>query len=114
MGVASLRRLPKPVTLSARYAPNWRRKLVLPTSTQVYAGLHDSNAALLAARGFAEIADHEATVLSTGTWFVAMRSPKKDFDLASLPEARDCLVNVDAYGRRFRRPASWAVAKSKR
>ena len=74
----------------------------LPTSTQIYAGLHDSNAALLAARGFTEIADHEATVLSTGTWFVAMRtqgrSPTEPFDLASLPEARDCLVNVDAYG----------------
>lgn len=74
----------------------------LPTSTQIYTGLHDSNAALLAARGFEEIADHEATVLSTGTWFVAMRSlggsPNECSDLASLPEARDCLVNVDAYG----------------
>jgi sugar (pentulose or hexulose) kinase len=70
----------------------------LPTSTKIYAGLHDSNAALLAARGFAEIAGHEATVLSTGTWFVAMRSPQEKVDLASLPEARDCLVNVDAYG----------------
>jgi sugar (pentulose or hexulose) kinase len=74
----------------------------LPSATRIFAGLHDSNAALLAARGFAEIADHEATVLSTGTWFVAMRSvertPKENFDLASLPEARDCLVNVDAYG----------------
>jgi sugar (pentulose or hexulose) kinase len=70
----------------------------LPIATPVYAGLHDSNAALLAARGFAEIADHEATVLSTGTWFVAMRTPKDKIDLASLPESRDCLVNVDADG----------------
>lgn len=70
----------------------------LPISTQVYAGLHDSNAALLAARAFREIENQEATVLSTGTWFVAMRSPKEAVDLASLPEARDCLVNVDAYG----------------
>lgn len=70
----------------------------LPTSTQIYAGLHDSNAALLAARGFTEIANHEATVLSTGTWFVAMRTLGEPFDLASLPEAQDCLVNVDAYG----------------
>jgi sugar (pentulose or hexulose) kinase len=74
----------------------------LRTSTRIYAGLHDSNAALLAARGFTEIADHEATVLSTGTWFIAMRSlgraPKSAVDLASLPEARDCLVNVDAFG----------------
>ncbi|MCP1470293.1 sugar (pentulose or hexulose) kinase [Sphingobium sp. OAS761] len=70
----------------------------LPASTRVLAGLHDSNAALLAARGFAEIAGQEATVLSTGTWFVAMRLPSSPVDLSVLPEARDCLVNVDAYG----------------
>ena len=78
--------------------PELAEQTGLPASTKIYAGLHDSNAALLAARGFTEIADHEATVLSTGTWFVAMRSPKVEFDLASLPENRDCLVNVDAYG----------------
>jgi sugar (pentulose or hexulose) kinase len=78
--------------------PELAKQTGLPASTKIYAGLHDSNAALLAARGFAEIADHEATVLSTGTWFVAMRSPNVEFDLASLPEDRDCLVNVDAYG----------------
>ncbi len=75
----------------------------LPEGVQVLAGLHDSNAALLAARGFAEIADNEATVLSTGTWFIAMRIPgrlaKQALDLSALPEARDCLVNVDAYGQ---------------
>lgn len=85
-----------------RLRPKLAEQTGLPTSTQIYAGLHDSNAALLAARGFSEIADHEATVLSTGTWFVAMRTPgqfsTEPFDLASLPEARDCLVNVDAYG----------------
>ena len=71
----------------------------LPPTTKVLAGLHDSNAALMAARGFPEIADHEATVLSTGTWFIAMRLANEEIDLASLPEARDCLVNVDAYGQ---------------
>jgi sugar (pentulose or hexulose) kinase len=72
----------------------------LPRDTVVYCGLHDSNAALLAARGFSEIAETESTVLSTGTWFVAMRSPahRRDVEISSLPEARDCLVNVDAYG----------------
>jgi sugar (pentulose or hexulose) kinase len=72
----------------------------LPRNTIVYCGLHDSNAALLAARGFAEIAEADSTVLSTGTWFVAMRSPahRSDVDIASLPEFRDCLVNVDVYG----------------
>lgn len=71
----------------------------LSSEVQVLAGLHDSNAALLAARGFAEIADNEATVLSTGTWFIAMRLAATPVDTALLPEARDCLVNVDATGR---------------
>ncbi|OZA62208.1 MAG: carbohydrate kinase, partial [Sphingomonadales bacterium 39-62-4] len=64
----------------------------LSPDVQVLAGLHDSNAALLAARGFAEIADNEATVLSTGTWFIGMRLPATPVDTATLPEARDCLV----------------------
>jgi len=72
----------------------------LPADTTVYCGLHDSNAALLAARGFPEIADEESTVLSTGTWFVAMRTPAPGtrVEIGALPEARDCLVNVDAFG----------------
>jgi sugar (pentulose or hexulose) kinase len=81
--------------------PEWVRRTGLPKDTQVLCGLHDSNAALLAARGFNEIADRESTVISTGTWFVAMRSPSVlDKSLAArLPESRDCLMNVDAYGK---------------
>jgi len=71
----------------------------LAPTVEVIAGLHDSNAALLAARGFPEIAANEATILSTGTWFVAMRLAADAVATADLPEARDCLVNVDAYGR---------------
>lgn len=70
----------------------------LSPEIKVLAGLHDSNAALMAARGFAEIARNEATVLSTGTWFIAMRLPASPIATGALPEARDCLVNVDAYG----------------
>ena len=72
----------------------------LSPNVGVLAGLHDSNAALLAARGFPEIADNEATVLSTGTWFIALRTPGSGAKIgsANLHEARDCLVNVDAYG----------------
>ncbi|MCW1429486.1 FGGY-family carbohydrate kinase [Novosphingobium sp. JCM 18896] len=83
--------------------PELAARTGLPATAKVLAGLHDSNAALLAARGFAEIAENEATVLSTGTWFVAMRSPARHaaepVALADLPEARDCLVNVDVHGR---------------
>jgi sugar (pentulose or hexulose) kinase len=79
--------------------PSWVTRTGLPPDTQVYCGIHDSNAALHAARGFPEIADHEATILSTGTWFVAMRILSgNDFNMATLPQSRDCLVNVDALG----------------
>jgi sugar (pentulose or hexulose) kinase len=80
--------------------PQWAERTGLPADTQIYCGIHDSNAALHAARGFPEIVGHEATILSTGTWFVAMRILNKGarFDMASLPESRDCLVNVDAFG----------------
>jgi sugar (pentulose or hexulose) kinase len=71
----------------------------LPPTLRVHAGLHDSNAALLAARGFPEIAENEATVLSTGTWFIALRLARSAVDLPALPEARDCLVNVDPFGQ---------------
>ncbi|MEI6642403.1 MAG: carbohydrate kinase [Novosphingobium sp.] len=69
----------------------------LAPTVRVLAGLHDSNAALHAARGFAEVAEGEATVLSTGTWFVAMRRPAGA--APALPEGCDCLVNVDLEGR---------------
>jgi len=79
--------------------PAWQARTGLPADTQVHCGLHDSNAALLAARGFREVADDEATVLSTGTWFVAMRTPKQPIAISTLADGRDCLVNVDAFGQ---------------
>jgi sugar (pentulose or hexulose) kinase len=84
-----------------RLNAEWVSRTGLGCDVEVYCGLHDSNAALLAARAFAEIADKESTVLSTGTWFVAMRSPAHDaaVDLSRLSEGRDCLVNVDAFGK---------------
>ena len=73
----------------------------LPRNLRIFCGLHDSNAALLAARGFPGVEGHETTLLSTGTWFVAMRTPALNVDMpiAALDEHRDCLVNVDAEGR---------------
>lgn len=79
--------------------PDLSLRTGLPVTTRVLAGLHDSNAALLAARGFSAVAANESTVLSTGTWFVSMRSPALPLPTASLPMARDCLVNVDVFGR---------------
>ena len=82
-------------------SPQWAERTGLAADVPVHCGLHDSNAALLAARAFPQIADHESTVLSTGTWFVAMRSPADGatVDISTLPEDRDCLVNVDVFGK---------------
>lgn len=79
--------------------PELAARTGLSSTVRIHAGLHDSNAALHAARGFPELAGQEATVLSTGTWFVAMRGCEGVPDLAGLSETRDCLVNVDVAGR---------------
>jgi sugar (pentulose or hexulose) kinase len=85
----------------------WTERCGLPGDVHVLCGLHDSNAALLAARAAASLArgpsgreGGDMTVLSTGTWFVALRTPgKMPFTgLANLPPDRDCLVNVDVNG----------------
>ena len=79
----------------------WAGRTGLSPSVRIHCGLHDSNAAVLAARAFPEIAGNESTVLSTGTWFVAMRTPAAGapIDIAALPERRDCFVNVDVFGQ---------------
>ncbi len=83
--------------------PNLASATGLPTSTKILTGLHDSNAALLAARGFAALDGQEFTTLSTGTWFINMRSIAAQNDsnpitTSTLPETRDCLVNIDVHG----------------
>ncbi|HWV13422.1 MAG TPA: carbohydrate kinase, partial [Sphingobium sp.] len=78
--------------------PDLAERTGLSPDIRVLAGLHDSNAALLAARGFDEIAQGDSTILSTGTWFIAMRLPQEALATSNLAEGRDCLVNVDAYG----------------
>jgi sugar (pentulose or hexulose) kinase len=77
--------------------PEWVKRTGLSTKVCIYCGLHDSNAALVAARASPEISDQEATILSTGTWFVAMRTPgrRERVNVGDLDEKRDCLVNVD-------------------
>jgi sugar (pentulose or hexulose) kinase len=77
--------------------PEWVARTGLSSKVCVYCGLHDSNAALVAARASTELSEQEATILSTGTWFVAMRTPGagRRVTMGSLDEKRDCLVNVD-------------------
>lgn len=81
--------------------PELAKATGLSPDMRVLAGIHDSNAALLAARGFDELVRKEMTTLSTGTWFIAMRTPDEVVGTSQLPEGRDCLVNIDAYGWRI-------------
>ncbi|WP_296615355.1 carbohydrate kinase [Sphingomonas sp.] len=101
-GWASLMpRLRKAGDVLGPLSPEWVERTGLSGATSVHCGLHDSNAALLAARGFDEIAGRDATIMSTGTWFVAMRTPGAGcfVDPVLLPAARDTLINVDVSGR---------------
>ena len=79
----------------------WVARTGLSSDTRVFCGLHDSNAALLAARGFPFFAGQDLTVVSTGTWFLVMRSPTScaTAPYSALAEGRDCLINVDADGK---------------
>ena len=79
----------------------WTEVTGLSSDVQVYCGAHDSNAALLAARAFPQIAGRGATVITTGTWFISMRLPESGsmVEIELLPHSRDCLVNVDVAGQ---------------
>jgi sugar (pentulose or hexulose) kinase len=80
--------------------PSWAARTGLSPNVDVLCGLHDSNAALLAIRSRPDLRGCDTTVLSTGTWFIAMRSvaPNRSMTVDQLPEHRDCLVNVDVDG----------------
>ncbi len=79
----------------------WRQRTTLPSDCVVLCGLHDSNAALHGVRGYRALHGSDVTVLSTGTWFVAMRAMAEasSFNISSLNAKRDCLLNVDLEGR---------------
>jgi len=65
----------------------------LRSETPVTCGIHDSNASLLPHLG---AHDEPFTILSTGTWAIAMTVGG---DTTHLDPARDSLANVDAFGR---------------
>jgi Sugar (pentulose and hexulose) kinases len=76
--------------------PAWCERTGISPTCRIYCGIHDSNADLLAVRAHPEIGASEHTVVSTGTWFIAMRSAKSP---VNLPSGRDCLINIDAFGQ---------------
>jgi sugar (pentulose or hexulose) kinase len=73
--------------------PELGRKLGLRPRVPVHVGIHDSNASLLP-----HLLEHDPpfSVVSTGTWVIVCAPGG---DLASLDPERDCLANIDAFGR---------------
>ena len=69
----------------------------LPADCAVYCGLHDSNAALHAARGLLELSGGPFSVISTGTWFVCLSAGGTE--TVCYDPAEDMLANVDVDGR---------------
>jgi sugar (pentulose or hexulose) kinase len=65
----------------------------LPVTTPVTCGIHDSNASLVPHLGTRQA---PFTILSTGTWAIAMTVGG---DTGRLDSERDSLANVDAFGR---------------
>jgi sugar (pentulose or hexulose) kinase len=72
-------------------------ELRLARNCRVYCGLHDSNAALHAARGFDELADRPFAVVSTGTWFICFAAGGPG--PVAYDPTQDMLANVDVAGR---------------
>ena len=72
-------------------------ELGLPRGCRVHAGLHDSNAALHAARGYAELSDRPFSVVSTGTWFICLAAGAEA--TVTYDPSQDVLANVDVAGR---------------
>jgi sugar (pentulose or hexulose) kinase len=76
--------------------PSLADELGLSRYCRIRCGLHDSNAALHAARGFAALAGRPFAVVSTGTWFVCMNAGGAG--PATYDPAQDMLANVDVAG----------------
>jgi sugar (pentulose or hexulose) kinase len=73
--------------------PDLAKRLGLRANVPVHVGIHDSNASLLP-----HLLEHTPpfSVVSTGTWVIIFAPGG---DLAALDPARDCLANLDAFGR---------------
>jgi sugar (pentulose or hexulose) kinase len=73
--------------------PELGQRLGLRPRVPVHVGIHDSNASLLP-----HLLEHSPpfSVVSTGTWVIACAPGG---DLQGLDPARDCLANIDAFGR---------------
>jgi sugar (pentulose or hexulose) kinase len=77
----------------SKILPDIATETGLSIETNVYCGIHDSNASLCTYLGREQ---GEFTVVSTGTWVVAIALVD---EITELDPNRDTLINVNAYGR---------------
>jgi sugar (pentulose or hexulose) kinase len=83
----------KPWDTVGKLLPEVAERTGLAPGCRVVAGIHDSNAALLPHMLKRPL---PFAVLSTGTWMIAFAAGGS---LDALDASRDCLANVDAFGR---------------
>lgn len=78
----------------------WVERTGINADCKVLCGAHDSNVAFYGVRANPALVGRDVSVVSTGTWFVAMRAPRgRDaIDLRALDPGRDVLINVDVEG----------------
>jgi sugar (pentulose or hexulose) kinase len=77
--------------------PALAAELGLSRTCRVHCGVHDSNAALVGARGLPELAGAPFSVVSTGTWVISMAIGGAG--PAAYDPAEDMLANVDVDSR---------------
>ncbi|GAB3113840.1 hypothetical protein G8770_14590 [Aestuariicella hydrocarbonica] len=79
--------------------PDIQAQTGLSELCQVFVGIHDSNASYYRYKTL--LKSQPFTVLSTGTWCIAMKNQHRTVNETALPtleDARDMLINVDATG----------------
>jgi len=95
LGIADKMVAPRPSgDILGPILPEVARRTGLPVNTPVVCGIHDSNASL-----YPHLLTQRApfSVISTGTWVIAMTMPSGDAPV--LDPARDTLLNVNAFGQ---------------
>ena len=78
----------------------WCDKTNLCEEVKIYAGIHDSNAALYLTRNAMQNNANEFTIVSTGTWFVAMRATSAKIDMEKMANEAGVLFNIDIDGKK--------------
>jgi len=89
---APMRRAGEAIGVLSEY---WRQRTGLDCSPKIYAGIHDSNAALFLTRIAMAEKTQEFTIVSTGTWFVSMRATLAQISTEELADCSGVLFNVD-------------------